>query len=123
MESDFRDRSGWRNRPIQSGRLRWTGIYLITGVAGNIGLAMAEHLAWTVQSEAGFCWEGHGFPAKEAWYKWLRTRPRRRHSVRIRRLQEIEACGSGCWSSAPTSRTSPGNARGDRSGLRAFWPN
>ena len=74
--------------------LRWTGVYLITGGLGNIGLAMAEHLAWTVQAKLvllGRSW----FPAKEAWYKWLRTHgPEDAVSLRVRRLQEIEACGS-----------------------------
>jgi acyl transferase domain-containing protein/acyl carrier protein len=74
--------------------LRWTGIYLITGGLGNIGLAMAEHLAWTVQAKLVLLGRSR-FPAKEAWYKWLRTHgPEDATSVRIRRLQEIEGCGS-----------------------------
>jgi acyl transferase domain-containing protein/acyl carrier protein len=74
--------------------LRRTGVYLITGGLGNIGLALAEHLAWTVQARLVLVGRSQ-FPAKQDWYEWLRTHaPQDETSARIRRLQEIETLGS-----------------------------
>ena len=74
--------------------LRRTGVYLITGGLGNIGLALAEHLAWAVQGRLVLLGRSQ-FPAKQDWFEWLRTHnPQDETSVRIRRLQEIEKLGS-----------------------------
>jgi acyl transferase domain-containing protein/acyl carrier protein len=74
--------------------LRRTGVYFITGGLGNIGLALAEHLAWAVRARLVLVGRSE-FPAKQDWYKWLRTHdPEDETSVRIRRLQEMETLGS-----------------------------
>jgi acyl transferase domain-containing protein/acyl carrier protein len=73
---------------------RRTGVYLITGGLGNIGLAIAEHLAWEVRAKLVLVGRS-SFPAKQDWYKWLRTHSAEdATSVRIRRLQDIERLGS-----------------------------
>ena len=74
--------------------LRRTGVYFITGGLGNIGLAIAEHLAWAVRAKLVLVGRS-SFPAKQDWYKWLRTHPAKDPtSIRIRRLQEIEMLGA-----------------------------
>ena len=74
--------------------LRRLGVYLITGGLGGIGLSIAEHLAWTIRARLVLLGRSR-FPAKEGWYKWLRTHdPDDETSVRIRRLQDIERLGS-----------------------------
>ena len=74
--------------------LRQSGVYLITGGLGNIGLAIAEHLAWTVQAKLVLLGRSC-VPDKQDWSKWLRTHTHEDAiSVRIRRLQEIETYGS-----------------------------
>lgn len=77
-----------------SSRLRPQGVYLITGGLGGLGLALAEHLAKTV--EAKFVLTGQSvFPVKEAWLQWLSTHAEDdRISDKIRKLQTIEALGS-----------------------------
>ena len=74
--------------------LRRNGVYFITGGLGNIGLALAEYLAWAARARLVLVGRSE-FPDKEDWYKWLRTHdPEDETSIRIGRLQEIETLGS-----------------------------
>jgi acyl transferase domain-containing protein/acyl carrier protein len=74
--------------------LRRAGVYLITGGLGNIGLALAKHLASAVQAKLVLVGRSE-FPAKQNWHTWLHTHdPQDETSTRIRRLQEIETLGS-----------------------------
>jgi len=74
--------------------LRDSGVYLITGGLGNIGLAIAEELATTVQADLVLLGRS-AFPRKPQWQKWLRTHGLDDPTSRkIRRLQDIESFGS-----------------------------
>jgi acyl transferase domain-containing protein/acyl carrier protein len=74
--------------------LRQSGVYLITGGLGNIGLTLAEDLARSVQAKLVLVGRSN-FPAKQNWKEWLEAHDARDGtSLRIRRLQEIEDLGS-----------------------------
>jgi acyl transferase domain-containing protein len=71
-------------------RLREGGVYLITGGLGNIGLALAEHLARTVRARLILTGRS-AFPEKGEWERWLATRGERDDTSRkIRKVQAIE---------------------------------
>jgi acyl transferase domain-containing protein len=74
--------------------LRRYGVYLITGGLGNIGLALAKHLAWTARAKLVLVGRSE-FPAKEDWDSWSRIHsPEDEIGLRIRRLQEMESYGA-----------------------------
>jgi acyl transferase domain-containing protein/acyl carrier protein len=74
--------------------LRQSGVYLITGGLGSIGLALAEYLARAAQARLALVGRSN-FPAKPDWNEWLRAHDTKDEtSMRIRRLQEIEDLGS-----------------------------
>ena len=74
--------------------IRESGVYLITGGLGNIGLALAEELAKTARARLVLTGRS-AFPAKEDWVQWLSTHDQQDVvSRKIRRLQNIESLGS-----------------------------
>jgi acyl transferase domain-containing protein/acyl carrier protein len=75
-------------------RLRHSGVYLITGGMGNIGLVFAEYLARTAQARLVLVGRS-AFPRREEWEQWLACHDNQEIvSKKIRRLQAIEALGS-----------------------------
>jgi acyl transferase domain-containing protein len=76
-----------------SPRLRKGGVYLITGGLGNIGLALAESLAQTVQAKLVLTGRTP-FPERDQWEQWLATHTDDDISTKIRRLVKIEECGA-----------------------------
>ncbi|HEU5382931.1 MAG TPA: SDR family NAD(P)-dependent oxidoreductase, partial [Ktedonobacteraceae bacterium] len=72
---------------------RQHGVYLITGGLGGIGLALAEHLARTVQARVVLVGRS-GLPERQQWQAWLESHPEQDSTgERIRRVQAIEAAG------------------------------
>jgi NAD(P)-dependent dehydrogenase (short-subunit alcohol dehydrogenase family)/acyl carrier protein len=81
-------------RPESIPILRQSGVYLITGGLGSIGLALASHLACEVEARLVLVGRSR-FPARGDWDKWLQTHDGDdQASKKIRRLQEIESMGS-----------------------------
>ncbi len=79
--------------PGQS-KLRAHGVYLITGGLGGVGLAIAEHLAKTVQARLVLVGR-QGLPARSEWAQRLADgsiAPSQAH--RIRQVMAIEALGA-----------------------------
>jgi acyl transferase domain-containing protein/acyl carrier protein len=80
--------------PEKPDLLRESGVYFITGGLGNIGLAMAEHLARTAKAKLVLSGRS-AFPRKPDWPHWLETHPEDdQTSSRIRHIQLIESLGS-----------------------------
>jgi len=78
----------------QAGRLRDRGVYLITGGLGGIGLAMAEHLARTVQARLVLTTRS-GLPPRSEWPDLLRTHPDAKGvGHQIRRVLGLEELGA-----------------------------
>lgn len=76
-----------------SPRLRPSGVYLITGGLGGIGLALARHLAKSVRARLVLV-SRSSLPARDAWSGVLREHDAEKEvSRRIRGLQEVEECG------------------------------
>jgi acyl transferase domain-containing protein/acyl carrier protein len=74
--------------------LRQSGVYLITGGLGNIGLTLSEYLASNFQAKLVLLTRSE-FPRKQDWKVWLKTHPPTDHTcIKIRRLQGIEKSGS-----------------------------
>ena len=74
--------------------LRRHGVYLITGGLGGVGLALARHLAGSVQARLALAGRS-AFPARTDWGLWLDEHEESDPvSVKIRRLLEIEQLGS-----------------------------
>jgi phthiocerol/phenolphthiocerol synthesis type-I polyketide synthase E len=75
-------------------RLRSRGVYLVTGGLGKVGLALAAHLARTV--EARLVLTGRtGLPDRADWGERLeRTAPDDPVARRIRAVQELESLGA-----------------------------
>jgi acyl transferase domain-containing protein/acyl carrier protein len=74
--------------------LRPQGVYLITGGSSEIGLALAEYLAQTVQARLVLV-ERAPLPAKNEWSFWLESHAETdRVSRALRRLQSLEAAGA-----------------------------
>ena len=77
--------------------LRQGGTYLITGGLGGIALALAEHLAKTVQANLVLV-SRHGLPPRNAWAKWLASHDHQeKTSVRIRKVQGLEQFGAAVF--------------------------
>ena len=76
-------------------RLRDGGVYLITGGLGGIGLALAEHLARSVEHPVLGLLGRSAFPAEPDWTEWLRTHgDHDATSGRIRRLRGLQDSGA-----------------------------
>jgi acyl transferase domain-containing protein/acyl carrier protein len=75
-------------------RLRASGVYLITGGLGQIGLVLAKYLARTVQAKLILIGRS-AFPERDQWEQWLGAHADEdRVSRRIRKVQELEDLGS-----------------------------
>ena len=82
------------DQPRRGPTLRQGGVYLITGGLGGIGLALAEHLARTVQARLVLVGRS-GLPERAAWPDVLASEPPDAPVVsRIRQVQSLEALGS-----------------------------
>jgi phthiocerol/phenolphthiocerol synthesis type-I polyketide synthase E len=74
--------------------LRVNGVYLITGGLGGVGLLIAEYLAQSVQARLVLAGRSF-FPERDEWGQWLASRPEDDQiSLKIRRLQAMEAAGA-----------------------------
>ena len=75
-------------------RIREGGVYLVTGGLGGLGLELAGHLARTARAKLALIGRTP-LPEREDWERWLEshgsTDPT---SQKLRRLLEIEDCGS-----------------------------
>jgi acyl transferase domain-containing protein/acyl carrier protein len=75
-------------------RLRKSGVYLITGGLGGIGLVLARYLAKTLQAKLILTGRS-AFPAHQEWEQWLDTHGSLdRVSQKIRKIKELEALGA-----------------------------
>ncbi len=75
-------------------RLRQGGTYLITGGLGGVGLAIARHLAQTVQARLVLTGRS-SFPDRAEWNQWLATHPNQDAvSNKIRSIQALEELGA-----------------------------
>ncbi|ELS00506.1 polyketide synthase family protein [Xenococcus sp. PCC 7305] len=82
-----------KNSPEQS-KLKPQGIYLITGGMGGIGLALAEHLARTVQAKLILLGRSE-FPNREHWEQWLASHDAQDlTSQKICQLKNLETLGA-----------------------------
>jgi acyl transferase domain-containing protein/acyl carrier protein len=76
-------------------RLRAGGVYLITGGLGGVGLALAEHIARSVDSPVLGLLSRSAFPAEPAWAGWQASHDERDvTSTRIRRLVRLQEAGA-----------------------------
>ena len=81
-----------KNQPAIA--LRNTGVYLITGGLGGIGLALAESIARTVRSRLVLVGRS-AFPSRESWDEWLNTHSDHDATARqIRKIRAIENAGA-----------------------------
>jgi NAD(P)-dependent dehydrogenase (short-subunit alcohol dehydrogenase family)/acyl carrier protein len=79
---------------ISTARLREKGVYLITGGLGGIGLALAEHLAKTLQARLVLVGRSF-FPGRQEWELWLSHHDAQDPvSIKIQKLKSIEALGA-----------------------------
>lgn len=83
-----------QERSIQCAHLRKNGVYLITGGLGGIGLAMAEHLARSMQARLVLVGRS-ALPPREEWVKVLEQASQDdRVAARIRQILHLEELGS-----------------------------
>ena len=74
--------------------LREKGVYLITGGLGNIGLALADHLARQVRARLVLTGRS-AVPPREAWNQWLATHAEEDGtSQKLRRVLALEERGA-----------------------------
>ncbi|HEY9620574.1 MAG TPA: SDR family NAD(P)-dependent oxidoreductase [Crinalium sp.] len=73
--------------------LRSQGVYLITGGLGGIGLAIAEHLAKTVQAKLVLI-NRSPLPPRNEWEHWRTIHDVDATALKIQKIQEMEAIGS-----------------------------
>ena len=75
-------------------RLKTGGVYLITGGLGGMGLALARHLAETVQARL-ILTDHSALPTSDEWDTWLSTHEEDDGvSHKIRQVRELEALGT-----------------------------
>ncbi len=75
-------------------RLRESGVYLIVGGLGSVGLALAQHLAQTRKAKLALLGRS-GLPPKEEWPLWLQQHDDADDvSDKIRKVQALEAVGA-----------------------------
>ena len=80
-------------RPTSASRVRWGGVYVVTGGLGGLGLAVAEHLA---VKRARLVLVGRaGLPARDQWARFCAARgDADRTSRAIRRIEAMERLGA-----------------------------
>lgn len=82
------------NSELHQTRLRQSGVYLITGGLGKLGLMLAKYLAQSVQAKLALIGRS-GLPKKEEWEQWLTTHNEcDRTSNAIKKVQELEELGA-----------------------------
>ncbi|MFQ5626703.1 MAG: SDR family NAD(P)-dependent oxidoreductase, partial [Methyloligellaceae bacterium] len=75
-------------------RLHKSGVYLVTGGLGGIGLALAEYLAQTVQAKLVLTGRSE-MPSEDAWDRWLSAHDEADStSMKIRKLRKLKALGA-----------------------------
>ncbi|GIX23375.1 MAG: hypothetical protein KatS3mg122_0606 [Caldimonas sp.] len=79
-----------RARSSQAG-LRERGVYLITGGLGGVGLALAKHLARSVQARLVLVGRT-GLPPRDDWSDWIRVKGS--HEATSRRIRDVMALES-----------------------------
>ncbi|OYQ64848.1 hypothetical protein B9G53_09710 [Pseudanabaena sp. SR411] len=78
-------------------RIRESGVYLITGGMGGMGLAFAKYLAETAKAKLILIGRSP-FPDHQDWSNWLDTRDEEDEtSQKIKQLQSMEALGAEVW--------------------------
>lgn len=76
---------------VNQSQLRQSGVYLILGGLGSIGLLIAKYLARTVKAKLILLGRT-GLPAREQWQEWLVTHQETNNiSRKIRQVQELLA--------------------------------
>lgn len=79
----------------ESSRLRDSGVYLVTGGLGGVGLALARHIASSVDGPALGLLHRSPFPAEADWPAWLETHGAHdRASSVIRELRTLQGLGA-----------------------------
>ena len=74
--------------------LRPSGVYLLTGGLGGLGLEVAGYLARQVRARLVLT-SRSALPPREAWDRWLEEHPpEERTAAKIRRLRELEELGA-----------------------------
>lgn len=82
------------SQTISKNKLREGGVYLITGGLGGIGLAIAEHLAKTVQAKLVLIGRS-GLPPKAEWEELLLSQDKDDLlETKIRKVQHLEELGA-----------------------------
>ncbi|ASC71043.1 Polyketide synthase [Halomicronema hongdechloris C2206] len=81
-------------KTLRTAKLRQGGVYLITGGLGGLGLAIAQHLAKTVQAKLVII-ERSGLPPKTEWEQWLSNHEEDNPvSIKIKKVQAMEEFGA-----------------------------
>ncbi|MDV3347347.1 beta-ketoacyl synthase N-terminal-like domain-containing protein [Leptothoe sp. LEGE 181152] len=81
-------------RPTEELPLKQSGVYLIVGGLGSLGLILAEYLARTVQAKLILTGRS-SFPNREQWSAWLSSHEESdKISCQIRKIQEFESLGA-----------------------------
>jgi acyl transferase domain-containing protein/acyl carrier protein len=79
---------------LRTANLRQGGVYIITGGLGGIGLAIAQHLAKTVQAKLVLIGRS-GLPEKAEWKQWLSSHEEDNPiSIKIKKVQALEELGA-----------------------------
>jgi acyl transferase domain-containing protein/acyl carrier protein len=79
---------------LRTAKLRQGGVYIITGGLGGIGLAIAQHLAKTVQAKLVLIGRS-GLPIKTEWKQWLSSHEEDNPiSIKIKNVQALEELGA-----------------------------
>jgi len=74
--------------------LRGSGVYIITGGLGNIGLSIADELVRSVQAKLVLVGRSY-FPPKQEWSRWLQTHPADDSTSRkIQKFVDFESFGA-----------------------------
>ncbi len=79
---------------LRTAKLRQGGVYIITGGLGGIGLAIAQHLAKTVQAKLVLIGRS-GLPTKAEWKQWLSSHEEDNPiTIKIKNVQALEELGA-----------------------------
>ncbi len=82
------------SQAVSTNKLRERGVYVITGGLGGIGLAIAEHLAKTVQAKLVLIGRS-GLPPKAEWEELLSSQDKEDLlSTKIKKVQLLEELGA-----------------------------
>lgn len=81
-------------RPTEELPLKQSGVYLIAGGLGSLGLILAEYLVHTVQAKLVLTGRS-SFPSRIEWSAWLSSHEEYdKISCQIRKIQELESLGA-----------------------------